>query len=236
MRTYDFRNLLVPGVLAALAAALTLVYASHHGGTSVASAAGFNGVYVATKDFQAGTAGDDVMKGIRLVRVPATTIVPGAVTSPAELAGRVAVAPLFKGQQLTLRAFAGVRAQGIAGSLSGRMRAIQIAGDANQLLAGTVRSGDHVDVLASLKVGPNQVPHGRTVLRDVLVLKAPSGSPSPGSQTPYSATLALTDAQAQTLFFVAKNGDWSFVLRPVVHAGDSPDFTDSVQSVLSEGR
>jgi hypothetical protein len=48
--------------------------------------------------------------------------------------------------------------------------------------------------------------------------------------------LRLTDAQAQTMFFVMKNGDWSLVLRPVVHAGDGTDFTDSVQSVLQEGR
>ena len=236
MRTYEIRNLLVPGVLAALAATLTLVYASHHAGPSVASAASLNGVYVATKDFQAGTAGDDVIKAMRLVHVPTAALVPGAVTMPAQLTGRVAVAPLFKGQQVTLRAFAGIRSQGIAGGLSGRMRAIQVAGDANQLLEGTLRNGDHVDVLASLKAGSGQVPHGRIVLRDVLVLKAPSGSASTTSQSPYSATLALTDAQAETLFFVAKNGDWSLILRPVVHAGDSPSFTDSIQSVLTEGR
>lgn len=234
MRSYTIRNLALPGVLAALAVALTLVYVARAGTTgSTPAAAGAAAVYVATRDVAAGTPGADVARTMKLVRVPAGTVVPMAITRASDLMGRVAVAPVYRGEQITLRRFAGVQQQGIAGQLSGRLRALQIAGDANQVLAGTLRDGDRVDVVASLKTPTGQRPYGRTVLRNALVLRAPSGSASPGGGTSsYSATLRVTDAQAQTLFFVIKNGDWSFVLRPVVHARNGGDAVDSVESVL----
>jgi Flp pilus assembly protein CpaB len=174
---------------------------------------------------------------MKLVHVPIGTVVPTAVARPTDLAGRVAVAPVYRGEQITLRRFAGLQQQGIVGDLSGRLRALQIAGDADQVLAGTLRNGDHVDVVASLKTPTGQQPYGRTVLRNALVLRAPSGSSSQGgAASSYSATLRVTDAQAQTLFFVIKNGDWSFVLRPMVHATNGSDLVDSVQSVLRGGR
>jgi hypothetical protein len=49
-------------------------------------------------------------------------------------------------------------------------------------------------------------------------------------------TLRATDAQAQTLFFVATNGNWSLELRPMLHARSSAPFVDSVQTIVEEGR
>ncbi len=237
MRTYGIRNLVLPALLATVAAAMTLVYVGHGGSKDAAAAAGTTGVYVATHDIAAGASGDDVMRALRLVHMSPDAVVPSAVTRPSELTGRVLLAPLYQGQQLTLRAFGRVRQQGIAGQLNGRLRAISVAGDQDQLLAGTLRNGDHVDVVASLKSNDGQHTYGRTVLRNVAVLQAPSApSSSPGASQTLSATLRLTDAQAQTLFFVTKNGDWSFVLRPVVHGSDSSDFVDSVGTILGAGR
>lgn len=237
MRTHGLRNFALPALLATAATALTLVYVSNGGPKDAAAAAGTSGVFVATHDIVAGASGDDIMRALRLVHVPSDAVVPGAVTSSAELTGRVTLTPIFRGQQLTLRAFGGIRQQGLAGQLAGRFRAIQIAGDANQVLAGTLRDGDHVDVVASLKAGTGQRPYGRTVLRNIVVLHAPPApSSSPTGSSTLSATLRLSDAQAQTLFFVTKNGDWSFVLRPVVHSSNSSDFVDSVSSVLGAGR
>ena len=47
--------------------------------------------------------------------------------------------------------------------------------------------------------------------------------------------LAVSDNQAQKLFFVVKNGDWSLELRPVLHAADSPSGVETVESVLGDG-
>jgi Flp pilus assembly protein CpaB len=236
MRTYGIRNFALPALLATAAAMLTLFYVSH-GGPKTAAAAGTNGVYVATHDIMAGASGDEVMRALRFVHVPSDTVVPGAVTSLGQLSGRIALTPIYKGQQLTARALGMVRQQGVAGRLNGNFRAIQVSGDANQVLAGTVRDGDHVDVVASVKIGSQQRPYGRTILRNVVVLNAPpSPSSTAGSQQTLPATLRLTDAQAQTLFFVVKNGDWSLVLRPLVHSSNSNDFVDSYKSYIGEGR
>src|SRR4051794_10298835 len=129
MRTYGIRNIALPALLATVAAGLTLFYVSHGGPNDAAAAAGTNGVYVATHDIAAGVSGDDVMRALRLVHVPSDAVVPGAVTSSLQLAGRISLTPIFKGQQLTMRAFGGVRQQGLAGQLTGQFRAIQVAGD-----------------------------------------------------------------------------------------------------------
>jgi hypothetical protein len=47
--------------------------------------------------------------------------------------------------------------------------------------------------------------------------------------------LAVTDSQAQKLFFVMKNGDWSLQLRPKGRAKDSPESVETVESVLGDG-
>jgi len=236
MRTDGIRNFALPALLATAAAALTLFYVSH-GGPKDAAAAGTNGVYVATHDIVAGASGDDVMRALRLVHVPSDTVVPGAVTSLGQLSGRIALTPVYRGQQLTLRALGMVRQQGVAGQLRGSFRAIEVSGSPDQVLAGTVRDGDHVDVVASMKVGTSQKPVGRTILRNVVVLHAPPApSAVTGGPQTLPATLRLTDAQAQTLFFVAKNGDWSLVLRPLIHGKNSTDFVDSPNSYVGAGR
>jgi len=47
--------------------------------------------------------------------------------------------------------------------------------------------------------------------------------------------LAVTDSQAQKLFYVTENGKWTLELRPVSEAADSPDSVDTAQTVLGDG-
>ena len=47
--------------------------------------------------------------------------------------------------------------------------------------------------------------------------------------------LALTDAQAQKLFWIMKNGEWSLELRPTDDPADSPEGFESSQSLLRDG-
>jgi Flp pilus assembly protein CpaB len=47
--------------------------------------------------------------------------------------------------------------------------------------------------------------------------------------------LAVTDSQAQKMFFVMQNGKWSLELRPVTDAADSPESVDTAQTVLGDG-
>ena len=61
---------------------------------------------------------------------------------------------LYAGDQVTVKRFSDLHAEGIRGELKGTMRAVQVPGDANQLLAGTLQAGDHVDLVANLKNDP----------------------------------------------------------------------------------
>lgn len=239
MRTLDIRSFLLPGVLAVVAAGLTLVYIAHAGSNQPVAAKGTGAtVYVAAHDIAAGTTGADALHAMRLAHVPATSLAPGAVTNPAQLTGRVATTPTYAGQQVVLASFAGSAQAPLAAQLHGNLRAMQLTGSANQVLAGSLKAGDHVDVIASVKTEKDQIAYGRTVARNLLVLTAPPDPSSSGvASTPtYSVTLRASDAQAQTLFFVATNGSWSLELRPMLHARSSAPFLDSVNSIVEEGR
>ncbi len=78
----------------------------------------------------------------------------------------------------------------------------------------------------------------RVVLRDLLVLRAPeapAGTGKFGATTNYALILRVTDTQAQKLFFVIKNGDWSLQLRPAHAAADSPGSVEVPGSILGDG-
>jgi Flp pilus assembly protein CpaB len=182
------------------------------------------------------------------IQVPRRSVVPGSISNPDEIKSLVASEATFAGEQVTTQRFSSVAQTGVEGQLRGNLRAFQVEGDQNQLLAGTLKDNDHVDLVAAVSVRNNgdDVLYSRVVLRDLKVLQAPSG-PAPGSKLTGSASqttsalLAMTDSQAQKYQWVLANGDssnggaWHLELRPVTHATDSPDHLDSVNTVLSDG-
>jgi Flp pilus assembly protein CpaB len=236
--TYRVRNLAIAVGLALVAMLLTLLYVTNykrsvqHAGTNVQ-------VYVAAHDLSAGTAGADLIKhhDLRLATVAQRSVVPGAISSPDQIQSLVLTAPIFADEQVTLRRFSDAAAEGIRAQLKGTMRAVQVQGDPNQLLSGTLHAGDHVDVVANLRVNPDSNTNAsRIVLRDLTVLNGPessTGRVSVGGSS--SVILAVTDTQVQRLFFVLKNGDWTLELRPVVDASDSPERVETLSSVMREG-
>ncbi len=253
--TYRLRNLVLAVVLATLAALLTTFYVANYKRT-VQSGEKNVPVFVAAHDIPAGTSGEEAVdRGLLETReIPRRSVVPGAISSPKELSDLVATGKIFEGEQVSVQRFRPTEQGGVRAELSGNMRAFQIAGDPQQTLAGTLRAGDHVDVVASLKyrvkdIAPDDAATAdadkdriatRVVLRDVLVLHAPAGSPTAekvagpiGGTNPVQ--LAVTDSQAQKLFFVTKNGDWSLQLRPPVNAEDSPESVETLESVLGDG-
>ena len=127
--------------------------------------------------------------------------------------------------------------------LRGPLRAVQIAGDVNQTLAGTLRVGDRVDIVANVKIGDGSTQQSisRIVLRNIRVLKAPTSTDagshlsttSTGSNSP--VLLAVTDTQVQKLFYVVKNDDWTLELRPVVKVTDSPETVETQKTIVLDG-
>lgn len=250
--TYRARNLIAAIGLAVVAALFVGFYVSNYK-RSVQHSQQHVSVYVAAKDIPNGTAGSDVAsKGfLRQEQVLRQSVVPGAIVNPTQLDKLVAGQDIFAGQQISLSSFSTAATKGIRGFLRGTVRGFQVAGDANQTLAGTLQTGDHVDVVASMKYkfvdfaatrntdssSQEDLTASRIVLRDLRVLRA-SGATSKvdaTSTSSYPVLLAVTDAQAQKLFFVVKNGDWTLELRPLVKAADSPESVETVGSVLGDG-
>ncbi|MBV8396308.1 MAG: Flp pilus assembly protein CpaB, partial [Actinobacteria bacterium] len=230
------RNIVIAVGLALVAMLITLFYVANYR-RSVQSDQQTVKVFVAARDLPVGTPGATVVHTLRTISVPRHAVVPGAISSPDQIGSLVLAQPLYAGDEVTLRRFTTVRAEGIRGQLTGTMRAVQVAGDANQLLAGTLQAGDHVDLVANLHSDPSvQAPATKIVLRDLLVLQAPSGPTTaiaPGTQA--SAIVAVTDTQVERLFYVLKNADWTFELRPTLNAVDGADRTETPTTVLHEG-
>jgi Flp pilus assembly protein CpaB len=207
------RNLAIAAALAVVAALLTAILVSRaQGGTKPAAppatAAATAPVLVATADLPVGTtiAQAIAQKAIVETKVAPSALQPTALTSLKGLGADVVLQPVYEGQQLLAKAIGVAAAQGLPSQLSGKLRLIQVAGDANQLLQGTLQTGQTVDVVTTVGNKDTGI-----VLRRILVARA-------ASATSPAVLLELTDAQAQKLFYVLKNESWTFVLRPAAHA------------------
>ncbi|HZQ81582.1 MAG TPA: Flp pilus assembly protein CpaB [Gaiellaceae bacterium] len=236
--TYRIRTILVAIGLALAAMLLTLLYVTNVRKSAQHDVSNVS-VYVAGKDLPTGTSGAQLVKQheIKLTTVQKHDVVPGAISSPAQVDSLVLDAPLYQGEQVTLRRFTTAAAEGIRAQLSGAMRAVQVAGDPNQLLAGTLEPGDRVDLVANIHVtdnGGNTTNKDRIVLHNLQVLSTSGGdskvAPSPNASD--SVILAVSDTQVQKLFYVEKNADWTLELRPVINASDGSEPTVGQSQVL----
>lgn len=250
--TYQLKNVVIAVALGLLAAALTTVYVTNYR-KHVQHDAQSVGVLVAATDIPSGTTGAAIVAGhmLKQVSVPRTALVPGAIANPDQILRLVSVDQVMTGEQISTRRFGNSNQLGVRAQLHGTLRAVQISADPNQVLAGTLRAGDHVDLVGNMKVEneTGQPKHyDRVVLRNLLVLRAPvvadgkSADLSNGNQK-YSVMLAVTDSQSAKLTFVEKNADpnaapdggWALELRPVANAADSPDNIESIETILLDG-
>jgi len=241
--TYRARNLFAAIGLAVLAALLVGFYVTNYK-RSVQHSQQHVSVWVAARDIPEGTSGTDVISGgyLRQEQVLRQSVVPGAISSDKQIQRLVAAQPTYAGEQVSLTRFSDVAVQGIRGVLRGPLRAVQVSGDADQTLAGTLRTGDHIDIVANVKVGDASASRSisRIVLRNLRVLRA-AGDVSTGvhlsspTQGGNPVLLAVTDTQVQKLFYVIKNDDWTFELRPVVKATDSPETVETQNTIVDDG-
>jgi pilus assembly protein CpaB len=240
--TYRLRNIGIAVALALVAGLLTVFYVTNYK-REVRSAEADVTVYVASKDIPAGTSGEEVMSGGFLTKqeVAKRSVTPGAISTPEQLEGRLAAAPVYAGEQVTTRRFTTEQQKGVRAQLTGNKRALELPGTKQQLLAGTLQDGDHVDVVGSWNVPESDTRHyARVILRDIAVLNAPDGTDTSTKLTDpnngaYSVMLMLTDAQAQKLWWVSQNGTWTLQLRPTNDAADSPESAESAGSLLLDG-
>ncbi len=240
--SYRVRNLIIAGALAACAVALMFMYASHAKKSSTTSSTNGVHVFVASRDIPIGTTGAKLATGRWFVArtLPANSVASGAITAPAQLANEVAIQPTYAGEQIVARRFGTAQQEGLLSDLKGVSRVIELPGDAHQLLAGTLKQGNRVDVVGNVALPEGGQLHSTVVaLRNLLVVKAPS-SPSGSSTTTdnLSVELQLTGDQAQRLYWLQKNGDWTLLLRPSIHAADKRSAPASAAGIVetSSGR
>ena len=110
-----------------------------------------------------------------------------------------------------------------------------------QLLNGTLKDGDRVDILGNWlnpERGSNHI--SRVLLRNILVLQAPStnavtshlgANPNEG----FTVMLAMTDSQATKFWWLVNNGDWSLQLRPISDPSDSPEEVNNAKTNANDG-
>jgi Flp pilus assembly protein CpaB len=240
--TYRIRNIGIAVALAIVAGLLTTFYVTNYKRTVQQSEQKVP-VYVAAHDIPLGTSGSDVAHRnmLEVEHVSRRSVVPGAISQPDQIDTLVAVEPIYAGEQISTRRFRTAEEQGIRAQLKGNLRAVQVPGDEHQLLAGTLKDGDRVDLVGVLKLpGQNDAKAARVVLRDMLVLQAPSTNQlqskiGSNPDSPFAAMLAVTDAQAQKLMFVVTDGEWTLQLRPVTDAADSPGSIETTATVLGDG-
>ena len=239
--SYRVRNIGIAVALAVLAALLTIFYVTNYK-HSVQSGEELVPVYVAAGEIPVGTSGSEVSDRnlLKPVEVARRNVVPGAISKPEQIQQLVATEKVYEGEQVTLNRFRPLGEQGVQAQLKGRLRALQVPGSEHQLLLGTLKTGDRVDFVGSLETKGDGMPFTRVVLRDLLVLRAPSNADVESKLTArpdeaYSVLLAVSDAQSQKLFHVVQNGDWALELRPVTDAADSKPSAETDVTVIRDG-
>jgi Flp pilus assembly protein CpaB len=240
--TYRLRNIAVAVGLALIAALLTTFYVANYK-RHVRQAETTVQVYVAKKDIPQGTPGTALLAHgwVNTADVVQRSVVPGAISTPEQVTSLITAQNIYAGEQITLRRFANEAELGVRSQLHGTLRAISIPGSSDALLAGTLRDGDHVDLVTNLKGDCTMCLATRTVVRNLLVLRAPGAG---GASTKVSGTgtvsvlLAVSDRkQEQKVWYTVSGGNnsWTFVLRPVANATDSPEYIETPVTILRDG-
>jgi Flp pilus assembly protein CpaB len=217
---------LVGGTAAVLAAILLVAYLHSYrsrvnGGTQPMT------VLVAKSLIPRGTSGTLIAQQhlYQVTTVPKDQLKNLAVADPAALSGRVTVADLYPGQQLTAGDFTVASANSLPTQITGDRRAIAIAVDATHGVGGQVQSGDHVDVYVGLSA---QGTGGliKLLASNVLVLAAPSSAGG-------NIILRVSAPQSAKFAFAVDNGKIWLVLRPQAGATQTPPALVNVGSLLT---
>jgi Flp pilus assembly protein CpaB len=202
------------GVTAALLAALLLVVYLNRYRSSVKADAKSTPVLVAKSLIPKGTPGSVIaQKGLYSTEALAHSAVKtGAVVDPAFLAGRVAVADIYPGQQITDADVSVGTTNALPAQITGRQRAFALPVTGAKGLVGYVNDGDHVDVYYETAASGTT---GLALLAgNVVVLRSPT------KDNP--VILKADAALAQKLALATDTGSLWFLLRPSSQAQDAP--------------
>jgi pilus assembly protein CpaB len=162
---------------------------------------------------------------LQLVEWPASSPLTGAFTRIDDLAGRVVLYPLAKGEPILERQLAAAGAgAGLTAKIPSGMRAISVRSDDIVGVAGFLLPGTHVDVLMTYHSTASPEPQTLTVMQDVVVLAAGQQTHPEPDGKPISVnvvTLLLKPEDAEKVVLATNLGVIYFVLRNGVDGGQA---------------
>jgi Flp pilus assembly protein CpaB len=229
---YSVRNIVIAGGLAVVAVIAVLLYTS-----GVRDKAQENQhrvqVLVASRDIAPGTTGAQVISQHLLVpkAVVQTDEIPGALTSLTGLDNLVVSQTIYHGQQAPSAVFQTPLTTGTGLQIRATERAMSLPVDTDSGLIGTLKDGDHIDIMIALSgdTGANGAQNfTRPLLRNVTVITAPTNDDA-------HIILKVSDTDAEKLFYATSFYKLWFVQRPQVGATDSPLALETAQSILFDG-
>jgi Flp pilus assembly protein CpaB len=248
--TYSVRNIAIAVVLAIAAAAAVLVYTTSYRQSITRGQARVN-VFVATRDIPAGTPFAQAQDALKSTAILADDKTPGALTSTAGMAGKVASQTVFAGQQVVSAVFATSTTQAPALSLSKTERAVRIMCDPDpSCLIGDIQAGDKVDVFETVYTRSSKdatIGISRLLLHGVRVLDVPAVDPKKGGglsatagNTKNSVLIAIDQSLAAKFTWLEGFGGrwgqiWLAVRPPDSSAQDGPPVVETVGTMVFDG-
>jgi Flp pilus assembly protein CpaB len=132
----------------------------------------------------------------------------GALSDPAAIVDRVALADIYPGQQLTVADFSEATTTAIPTRITGPERGISVSIDAAHGSLAHLGTGNYVDVYVGLEGSI------RLLIPNVLVLSAPGAGGEGGA----NVVLQVKSPDAPRVAYAADNGQLWLVLRPQIGA------------------
>lgn len=162
---------------------------------------------------------------IAVVRMPKQYIVEGAIKSVAGNGDKVIGVALSRGDQVTGSKFKRADEVGLAQKIPDNMMAVSVAVDEVTGVGGRLKTGDRVDVLATVDSGTGDDGMTKIMLQDIEVIAVPNsengekGNGLMGGQQTASGkrtiTLAVYPYQTEKLVFASEKGHIWLGLRCV---------------------
>lgn len=213
------------GVAAALIAAVLLVVYLNRYRSSVNESTAQTPVLVAKNLIPKGTSGTIIAQNnlFQTATLAKDDLKLGAVGDPAYLQGRITVADVYPGQQITAGDLSATTTNALPTQISGAQRAIAVPIDGVHAVAGNLVDGDRVDIYLALNTGDRGVLG--LLMADMLILRAPTADST-------SAVLRATSVQSAKLASGSENGRLWFVLRPQIGAKKTPRILVPPESLL----
>jgi Flp pilus assembly protein CpaB len=205
------RGTIMLGIGAAVLAAIVLLVYLNQYRNSVDSNAQPVSVLVAKSLIQKGTPGDVVGSSnlFQVASIPRKQVKTGTFVDPISLKGKVALADIYPGQQLTEADFGVGNPSALTQRLGRDQRAVVVPLGSPETVGGQIAPGDRVDVWVALSSqGANGVsrPTVRLLFQDAYIMNVLGGN----------VTIRATPRQAGQFIFASQNAKIWLTLRPAV--------------------